>query len=191
MIEVISGATGRTLGTIHTRGTPTFMAVDPATHRLYAEALVFNPDGTSTTHIEVIDAITRRSLGRIWAPFATGPLVADQRHNLIYALTTGQGLAVIDGHSDKVIRRIPLPRRGDLQYDDAVLDPRNGTLYVIGNGSPCDVSACTGYLVAVNPASGTSSAPVRVGTWAYQLSVDPTMSRLYVTTTRGTVVFSV
>lgn len=150
--------------TIMLRSSPTYLAVNPTTHRLY----VVN---TVTNSLTTIDTATDHVVSSLLLGGRAHGIAVNPNTNRIYlAMCDANQVRVLDGGDLHVITNVPV---GSFPNDVAV-NPNSNTIYAADDGDDT-VSAINGATNSV-----IKSIPVNDG--PYAVAVNPVTNRVYVAT---------
>ena len=172
-VVVINGTTDAVVSAPTVDGFPAGVAVDQDTDAVYSADGTY-PGESSPSLVAVVDGATGRLLANVSVPGNPSYIAADPSTDTVYAAEQ-DGLAVIDGATDKVVSQI---RVGAAAPGSVAVDPGAGAVYVAEGGSIAVVDAATEKVMATVPVEGGASA----------LAVDPDAGAVYVVSTgAGTV----
>ena len=170
--------TGTVIATIPVGTNPDAVAVDPATHTVYAANA---GDGT----VSVIDESTNQVTGTPIRVGANPDAVAvDPATHTVYAANAGDGtVSVIDESTNQVTGT---PIRVGANPDAVAVDPATHTVYVTNNAAAAG-SLLEDRSVSVINGNQVTNIPLGPGDFLRGVAVDPATHNVYVTEAGGVV----
>jgi YVTN family beta-propeller protein len=172
-VSVIDTPTRITVATIPVGGSPSAIAVDPATNRVYVA-------NTSDQTISVIDATTNQVIGSPIVVYvsADGGLAVDPDNNRIYVGDAdGNTVTTIDGTTDTVFSgAIGVITVGNI-VGGLAFDPTTHHLYVSNSAD--------GTVTDLDANGDVVGSPIAVGPEADLSALDAAAHRLYVVNGQG------
>jgi YVTN family beta-propeller protein len=163
-VLVVSEKTGTVVAGIKVGGGVFFMAVNPVTNRIYAQAIV----STTLGRLVVIDGRTNKVVAGVPDHNGSAAVAVNPVTDTIY-VSDADSLLVISGQTSKVTGRI-----AGIDAADVATDPRTGTIYAsaLAEEGP-------GFVYVINGETGALTTTIQVND-PFNLAVNRLTDFVYV-----------